>query len=92
MGRCYNRGTRVVSSAEADQHMPAANARADRQAHKDEVTRLREQVAKLERELARAHRCIAAERNGRELLRLRLAEEVRSNESARSILCRLAFK
>lgn len=54
----YNRGSRLVSK-EADERMPLATARADRQAHKDEVARLREQIATLERDLRRARRCLA---------------------------------
>jgi hypothetical protein len=49
----YNRGSRLVSK-EADERMPLATARADRQAHKDEVARLRKQIATLERDLRRA--------------------------------------
>lgn len=62
-------------SKEADERMPLATARADRQAHKDEVARLREQIATLERDLRRARRCLASERAGRESLRVRLADE-----------------
>ena len=66
-------------SKEADERMPLATARADRQAHKDEVARLREQIATLERDLRRARRCLASERAGRESLRVRLADEERAN-------------
>lgn len=86
----YNRGSRLVSR-EADERMPSAFSRADRQAHKDEVTRLREQVATLERELRRARRCLAAERHGREQLRVRLGAEERSHALSVRWLCRLAF-
>ena len=86
----YNRGSRLVSR-EADERMPGALSRADRQAHKDEVARLREQVAALERELRRARRCLAAERLGREQLRVRLGDEERSYALSVKWLCRLAF-
>jgi phage shock protein A len=86
----YSRGSRLVSK-EADERMPDAMRRADRDAHTDEVARLREQVAKLERELHRARRCIAAERSGRESLRVRLASEERANAFGVGVLCRLAF-
>ena len=86
----YNRGSRLVSK-EADEHMPGALSRADRQAHKDEVTRLREQVATLERDLRRARRCLASERAGREALRVRLADEERANAFGVGVLCGLAF-
>lgn len=86
----YNRGSRLVSR-EADECMPVVISRADRQAHKDEITRLHEQVAALERQLRRARRCLAAERAGREALRARLADEERANAFGVVVLCRLAF-
>ena len=86
----YNRGSRLVSR-EADDHMPVASSRAERQAHKDEVARLREQIATLERDLRRARRCLASERAGREALRARLAHEERANAFGVGVLCRLAF-
>ena len=54
----YNRGSRIASR-EADARMPVATARADQQAHADEVTRLREQVVALERELRRKDKALA---------------------------------
>ena len=78
-------------SKEADERMPLATARADRQAHKDEVARLREQIATLERDLRRARRCLASERAGREALRVRLASEENSHALSVQWLCRLAF-
>lgn len=86
----YNRGSRIVSR-EADERLRLALPRADRQAHKDELSMLREQVAALKRELRRARRCLAAERAGREALRVRLANEGRENAFGVGILCRLAF-
>ena len=86
----YNRGSRLVSG-EADERMPVASSRADRQAHKDEIARLREQIATLERDLLRARRCLAAERAGREALRVRLVDEERANGFGIGVLCRLAF-
>ena len=86
----HNRGSRLVSR-EADERMPVALSRADHQAHKDEVTRLREQVATLERDLGRARRCLASERAGREALRVRLADEEMANAFGVGVLCRLAF-
>ena len=86
----YNRGSRLVSK-EADERMPGAVSRADRQARKDEIVRMREQVATLERELRRARRCLASERAGRESLRVRLADEERANAFGVGVLCRLAF-
>lgn len=86
----YNRGSRIVSRG-ADERMPVALSRADQQAHKDEIVRLRGQVADLERELRRARRCLAAERAGREALRVRLAHEESANAFSVGVLCRLAF-
>lgn len=86
----YNRGSRLVSR-EADERMPAATSRADAQAHKDEIVRLREQVTTLERALARARRCLASERAGREALRVRLAAEDRARAFGVGVLCRRAF-
>lgn len=86
----YNRGSRLVAR-EADERMPVATSRADAQAHKDEVTRLREQVTKLKRDLRRARRCLAAERAGREALRARLIDAERANTFGVGVLCGLAF-
>ena len=86
----YNRGSRLVSK-EADERMPGAVSRADRQARKDEIVRMREQVATLERELRRVRRCLAAERAVREALRVRLADEEKANAFGVGVLCRLAF-
>ena len=78
-------------SREADDRMPGASARADRQARKDEIVSLRERVASLEHDLARARRCLASERAGREALRVRLADEERAYAFGVGVLCRLAF-
>lgn len=86
----YNRGSRIVSRG-ADERMPEALCRADRLAHKDEISRLHERVAELERELRRARRCLASERAARESLRVRLANEERANAFGVGVLCRLAF-
>lgn len=86
----YNRGSRLVAM-EADERMPVATSRADAQAHKDEVTRLREQVTTLKRDLRRARRCLAAERAGREALRARLIDAERANAFGVGVLCGLAF-
>jgi len=78
-------------SREADDRMPGASARADRQARKDEIVSLRERVASLEHDLARARRCLASERAGREALRVRLADEERAYAFGVGVLCGLAF-
>jgi|GEM_PF-2521944 len=78
-------------SRDADKRMPEANLRADIQAREDESARLRERVAELERDLGRARRCLAAERVGREALRVRLAHEQEASDFGIGVLCRLAF-
>lgn len=86
----YNRGTRAVARGADADAQPAA-IRAERHALKDERARLLKRVAELEGDLRRARRCLAAERHGREQLRLRLLEAERQYRFAVSILCRLAF-
>ena len=86
----YNRGSRIIS-IEADARMPIARLYADLQAYKDEIARLRERCAALERELRRARRCLASERLGREQLRVRLGTEERARALSVEWLCRLAF-
>ena len=86
----YNRGTRRIA-AEADALIGAIADRADRKALRGENDRLRAKVADLEKTLARARRCLAAERSGRENLRVRLCAEERSHAFSTEILCRLAF-
>lgn len=86
----YNRGSRAIA-AQADEKMPVATLRSDRQAHKDEVARLRGQIATLERDLRRARRCLAAERAGRERANERLAASKRAYDFGVGVLCRVAF-
>lgn len=86
----YNRGSRLVRR-EADEHIQVALSRADRQATKEEIILLREQIAALERNLRRARRCLASERAGREALRARLVDAGKTYAFAAEVLCRLAF-
>lgn len=86
----YNRGSRAISR-ELDGLMPAAIERAERQALRDEIARLRARNETLSRQLARACRCLAAERLGREKRVAELKAELNTAKSAISILCRLAF-
>jgi DNA helicase IV len=86
----YNNGSRVIA-AEVESHMPAAQARADRQAHKDEIERLKNRVAQAERKLARARRCLAAERYARAKREGELKTELKAAAFSTSVLCRLAF-
>lgn len=92
MGAAANhRGDRVIARY-ADERMPEAVIRADRQELRDENSRLRARVAELERELARARRCLAAERHGRDQLRQRMTAEESSSAFAISTLCCAAFR
>lgn len=86
----YNRGSRAISR-DADAAAAPAVARSERQALKDENARLKEQIEAVQTELERARRCLAAERHGREQLRLRLAQSARDYEFGVEILCGLAF-
>lgn len=87
----YNRGSRL-QSAEADARMGAANARRDRQALADENARLRAKILRLEHDLARARRCLAAERLARESRVNELRAELRAAKFGTQILCRIAFR
>lgn len=86
----YNRGSRVISR-EANERMPTALARADRDARKEEAARLRAQVERLERDLARARRCIAELRRSKAERLSEVRAELSRSERATSILCHIAF-
>ena len=87
-----NRGNRVIAR-ECDAALAASGvvARGERQAHKDEVARLREEIAVLERDLGRARRCIAELRRSKEGRLSEMRADLASSRSAISILCRVAF-
>ena len=76
---------------EADALMAAPSARADRAAMSDEIAKLHAYVARLERDLARASRCLAAERLGRSGVEQRLRQATRDYDFSVRILTRLAF-
>jgi septal ring factor EnvC (AmiA/AmiB activator) len=86
----YNRGTRLIATA-ADEAMPAATARAERQALKDESKRLRVENERFSRDLARARRCIAELRRSKEALRQEARADAGRSAEAIGILCRIAF-
>jgi outer membrane murein-binding lipoprotein Lpp len=86
----YNRGSRLVIR-EVDERLAGVSMRADQYARETDVARLHAQIATLERDLRRARRCLAAERAGREALRVRLAHEETAYAFAVGVLCRLAF-
>lgn len=81
----YNRGNQVLARDATERASSVVTRmRIDRQAHADATERLRARVADLERDLARARRCLAAERIGRERLRCALLEEQASFEAFRT--------
>lgn len=86
----YRRGSAVIAR-QADMDARVAVARADRQALRDENERLRSRVSELEHLLARARRCLAAERAAREKRVAELKADVAGGDSAISHLCRIAF-
>ena len=66
-----------------------AMRRAGTDAEQTEVAELRAKIARLERDLRRAKRCLAAERMGRENLRVRFDELERAYSFAVGTLCKL---
>lgn len=58
-------------------------------AERTEAMELRAKIERLERDLGRAKRCLAAERMGRENLRARLEELERAYSFAVGTLCQL---
>lgn len=76
---------------EASERVAGLAERIDRQALKDENARLRRQVERLEHDLERARRCLAAERLAREKRVEELKVELRSASFGTSVLCRIAF-
>ena len=83
----YNRGSRIVERV-ADEHLVGTSTRADHQATKDESAQLRAKISRLERDLGRARRCLAAERLAREMRVAELKDELRASNLCISILCR----
>jgi hypothetical protein len=86
----YNRGTRVIER-EADGAMAGALARANDRAYQDEIERLRVELARRDRDLVRARRCIAELRRSKEVIVSRARNEQRGSDLAIGILCRKAF-
>ena len=86
----YNRGSRSVSR-ETREGAAVVDAREEFLALADENARLRARVAQLDADLARARRCLASERAGREGLRQRLAAKEASYTFAVSTLCKRVF-
>ena len=86
----HSRGSRVISR-EADEQMPVASARAERAAVNDEIARYRAEIGALSKDLSRAKRALAAERDGRESLRQRLMQCERDYEFGVGVLAKRAF-
>ena len=84
----YNRGSRHVTR-ETDKKMAEANKRAEQEALDAERAKLLARIEELERTLARARRCLAAERMGREELRRRLMTAQSNFEFGVGIMGRL---
>lgn len=88
----YNRGSRAISRALSADHDAAAKLGSYRSRLEDENTALRERVAALESDLARARRCIALGRYAHEA-RMREANAAESASSfAIGTLCKLAAR
>lgn len=81
----HNRGTRSLVRAIDNENAPL-RARAAFHAIAAENRRLRASLALLTHTLQRARRCLRAERQGREALRLRLQEAERNYATAMDIL------
>ena len=86
----YNRGSAVLRR-DIDGLMSVPLARAERDAEKDELARLREQIRTLERDLARARRCIAELRRSKDARLAEAREEQSRSDAAIRILTRIAF-
>jgi hypothetical protein len=86
----YNRGSKLMIRA-TDAKLAGAMVRAQRDAEKSEAGRLREQVVQLERDLARARRCIAALRRSKDARLSEARAQQSSSDAAIRILTRLAF-
>lgn len=86
----YNRGSKIVRR-DADAHARAAILRADHEASKDEAARMRERILQLERELARARRCIAELRRSKGARLSEARAEQASSDAAIKVLTKIAF-
>jgi hypothetical protein len=86
----YNRGSKLVRR-EADERAREAISRADRDAYKAEAARLRDRVITLERDLARARRCIAELRRSKDARMSDARDEQSRSDAAIRILARIAF-
>jgi predicted nucleic acid-binding Zn-ribbon protein len=65
--------------------------RADRQAAKDETQVLRERIARLERELSRARRCIAELRRSKDARMSEARDDQNRSDAAIKMLAKLSF-
>jgi len=87
----YRRGSRVIAR-EADAGMEVANKRADLQAEKDELARLRSKVAELERINQRAAKVVALLSAEKTDLREQIKAKESSYQFSVKILGRLAYR
>ena len=88
----YRRGSANIAREARERVSSAVLARVDRQAHVDEANRLREVIARLERDLARARRCIAELRRSKDARMQEARSEVERSSAAVKVLCLVAFK
>lgn len=86
----YNRGTKLVRR-NADLDVRASVARAERTAFNEEQQRQSHRICSLERDLARARRCIAELRRSKEALLAEVRAELATSDAAIRTLTRLAF-
>lgn len=90
MTSAYNRGSTLVRR-NLDGQAQAATIRVGRQATKDEAARLRDRIAELERDLARARRCIYELRRSKDARISEARAEQSRSDAAVHILTRIAF-
>jgi hypothetical protein len=86
----YRRGIQAVER-DADALAKRAVVRVERQALRDQIASLLGRNARLERELKRARRALAAERTARDLRRLEHERETSRANVAIEILCKKSF-
>lgn len=86
----YGRGSRLLTR-EIDQGAEQRARRAERDADRDRCAALTERIASLERDLARARRCIAELRRSKDARLTEARAEMATGDAAIRILTRIAF-
>lgn len=85
-----NRGDTIIRR-DADVQVDAAARRMDHRVRSDESDRLRDQISELERDLARARRCIAELRRSKDARMSEARAEQSRSDCAIKILTSIAF-